>query len=206
VSRHVKLLSVGLHGLDADLIQVEVLAEDQPGPLQLKGLPEGRERETRIRVRAALQQLGLDLDERAVTVTFHPPELARNAIVDLAVAVALLVVLDRVPVEAVTGLIFLGELSLTGALRPIRGILPLLRGATALDIRRAVVPRGNAHEAAQVAGIEVLVADHLADVLRHLQAGALLEGAGTPPPFKPQPASGSPDLAEIRVVGPFELS
>ncbi len=198
MSRHVKLLCVGLRGLDADLIQVEVVAKDQLGPFQLQGLPESRERETRVRVRSALQQIGLDLDERAVTVTLQPPELAKHAVVDLAVAVALLVALGRVSLEVVNGSIFLGELSLTGALRPVRGVLPLLRGATALGIQRAVVPRGNAREAAQVAGIEVLVADHLADVLRHLQAGALLAGAWKPPPFAPHPEPGSPDLAEIR--------
>jgi magnesium chelatase family protein len=198
VSRHVKLLSVGLRGLDADLIQVEVVAKDQLGPFQLQGLPESRERETRVRVRAALQQLGLDLDERAVTVTLQPSELAKHAVLDLAVAVAVLVVLGRVSVETVNGSIFLGELSLTGALRPVRGVLPLLRGATALGIRRAVVPRSNAREAAQVAGIEVLVAAHLGEVVEHLQAGALLETTRKPPPFKSQPEPGSPDLAEIR--------
>jgi magnesium chelatase family protein len=194
----VKLLAVGLHGLDADLIQVEVTAGAQPGPFQLKGLPEGRERETRVRVRAALQQIGLDPGEHAITVTFHPAELAKNAIVDLAVAVAVLVALGRVPVEAVNGSVFLGELSLTGALRPMRGVLPMLRGAAARGIRRALVPRGNAREAAHVVGIEVLVAAHLGEVVEHLRTGQLLEPAGAPPPFKPPAEPGSPDFADIR--------
>jgi magnesium chelatase family protein len=69
------VLSVGLHGLDAELIRVGAVVDDGPGSFQLEGLPESRARETRVRVRAALQQVGLDLQEHAVTRSAHraPP-------------------------------------------------------------------------------------------------------------------------------------
>src|SRR5262249_38945258 len=88
--------------------------------------------------------------------------------------------------------------SLTGAVRPVRGVLPALRGAAARGITRAVVPRDNAREAAAVPGIEVRVAEHLGQVLDHFAKGAPLDGPGEGPSFVPEFGPAMMDLADIR--------
>jgi magnesium chelatase family protein len=138
-------LTFTLVGLDAHPIRVEVDSGRGPAFFQLVGLAEASVRESRVRVRAALQQLGIELAEYVITVNLGPADLRKSGgAFDLAIAAAALGALGRVPAEALSGLALLGELSLTGAVRPVRGVLPALRGAAARGITRAVVPRDNA--------------------------------------------------------------
>lgn len=192
----VGVLSVALTGLDAHLVRVAATnGEGAPG-LLLMGLPEHQAREARVRVRAALQQIGVEIFEHALTVTFEPKDLPVSSALDLSIALAVLVALGEISPEQLDGLVVLGELSLTGTLRPVRGVLPALRGAVAQGIRRAIVPTSNAREASHVEGLEVLVAEHLGDVIRHLREGAPLEPAAEPSRF--ESAGDQLDLIHLR--------
>jgi magnesium chelatase family protein len=165
---------------------------------QLVGLAEASVRESRVRVRSALQQVGVDLDEYVITVNLAPADLRKTGgAFDVAIAVGALAALRKVPAEALEGVTLLGELSLTGAVRPVRGVLPALRGAVASGVTRAIVPRANAREAASVPGIEVAVAEHLSDLVAHLQSGAPLERASAAPAPAVMHAPGL-DLSEVR--------
>src|SRR5262249_6642741 len=153
---------------------------------QLVGLAEATVRESRVRVRAALQQIGVDLAEYVITINLAPADLKkRGASFDVAIAAATLGALGTIPAASLEGTALLGELSLTGALRPVRGVLPALRGASARGVTRAIVPRDNAREAAVVPGVEVGVADHLSEIVRHFKTGAPLDGPGAPPSYRP---------------------
>jgi magnesium chelatase family protein len=156
-------------------------------------------RESRVRVRAALQQVGVDLAECAITVNLGPAELKKSGGAhDLAAACAVLSAMGKFPADRLDGVVVLGELSLTGAVRPVRGVLPSLRGAAARGVTRAIVPRDNAREAAAVPGVVVVVADHLSQVARHFMHGAPLDNAGLPPEFDPSPGPHGLDLADVR--------
>jgi magnesium chelatase family protein len=159
-----------LVGLTAVLGVVGATVSPGAGTFALSGLAEASVREARVRVRAALSQIGVDLSESAVDVQCSSAEhgLVTGSNYDLAAAVAVLVALGRVPPAAVEGVAFLGELSLSGNLRPVRGVLPAIRGAAALGIRRVVVPTSCAAEAALAHDVEVLVAEHLIDVIAAL--------------------------------------
>lgn len=180
---------------------VEVAAEIVAGPCRfdLRGLPPAAARESRVRVRAALGQLGIDLADHALTVDLLPPDAGRpGGAFDLAIVVAILVAIGRVPADAVAGTAFLGELSLTGAIKPVRGVLPLLRGAAALGVTRAIVPGANGGEAAHVAGLDVREARHVGEVVAHLAGGESL-AAPVALPFAASTSGASPvDLADLR--------
>jgi magnesium chelatase family protein len=192
-------LTYTLIGLDAHPVRVEADSGRGPAHFELVGLAEASVRESRVRVRAALQQIGIDLREYVITINLGPADLKKSGGgFDVAIAAATLGALGKIPVESLSGVALLGELSLTGAIRPVRGVLPALRGAVARGVTRAIVPRDNAREAASVPGIEVRVADHLSAIMRHWKEGAPLDGAGSPPSYRPEYGPDGTDLADVR--------
>jgi magnesium chelatase family protein len=192
-------LTFTLVGLDAHPIRVEVDSGRGPAFFSLVGLAEASVRESRVRVRAALQQIGTDLAEYVITVNLAPADLKKSGgSFDVAIAAATLGAVGRIPAEALEGTALLGELSLSGAVRPVRGVLPALRGAVARGVTRAVVPRDNAREAAAVPGIQVGVADHLSQIVDHFTSGAPLPGPGAPPSYAPFFGPSAVDLADVR--------
>src|SRR5882757_3533208 len=135
-------LTISLHGLDAHPVRVEVDSGRGPANFQLVGLAEASVRESRVRVRAALAQMGVELNEYVITVNLGPADLRKTGgAFDLAIAAATLGALRKVDEARLGDTVLLGELSLTGAIRPVRGVLPALRGAARRGVKRAVVPR-----------------------------------------------------------------
>jgi len=188
-----------LVGLDAYPVRVEVDSGRGLSAFHLVGLAEASVRESRVRVRAALSQIGVALDEYVITVNLAPADLRKSSSgFDLAIAMAVLGALGKVPVNALVGVAFLGELSLTGAIRPVRGVLPALRGAAAQGVCRAIVPALNGPEAASVKGIAVFKAEHLADVVSSFSGGKPLETVGQRPAPLVVAAADYVDLADVR--------
>lgn len=192
-------LTFSLLGLDACPIRVEVDSGRGPAFFQMVGLAEASVRESRVRVRAALQQLGIELDEYVITVNLAPADLKKSGgAYDLAIAVATLAALGKIPAEGLDRIGLLGELSLSGAVRPVRGVLPALRGAAERGVPRAIVPQGNAREAASVPDIDVLIAEHLGEVIAHLRGDKPLRAAGSVPALTAEPGTPAVDLADVR--------
>jgi magnesium chelatase family protein len=161
------------------------------------GLADGAVRESRVRVNAALGQLGILMAEHRIIVNLAPADLRKTGTAfDLAIALATLAALDKVPADALANVVLLGELSLTGAIRPVRGVLAHLAGARALGLRRAIVPRDNAREAGLARGVEVHLCDALAQIRDHLSSGAPLDRVDATP-FVAGDAPGL-DLADVR--------
>src|SRR3954465_13110181 len=119
-----------LIGLDAHPIQVEVSSTRGPSFFQMVGLAEAAVREARVRVASALAKLGVLLDEYAITVNLAPADLRKSgAALDVAIAVAVLGAVGSLDPLSASKLLMVGELSLDGTLRPVRGVLPQLDGA-----------------------------------------------------------------------------
>lgn len=188
-----------LIGLEANPVAVEVTSSRGPAFFQLVGLAEAAVREARVRVASALSRLGVLLDEHAVTVNLAPADLRKRGTgLDVAIAVALLGALDRLPPSALDGVLVLGELSLDGGLRAVRGVLPQLEGARARGVRRAIVPLDNAREAGLVRDLEVFVASSLESVLGHFTGAAPLPRV-TPTELPPlAERAGDHDLKYVR--------
>jgi magnesium chelatase family protein len=187
-----------LIGLEAHPISVEVSTRRGPPCFRLVGLAEAAVREARVRVETALSTLGVTLNEHAITVNLAPADLRKSgAGLDLAIAAAILAALGRARRGRLDGLLLLGELSLEGRLRPVRGVLPQLQGAQRRGLRRVLVPAENAKEAGLVSGIEVLVAEDLTQVQAYLSGEQDL-GRAPATPFVPEIARAADDLAQVR--------
>ncbi|MBI5513916.1 MAG: YifB family Mg chelatase-like AAA ATPase [Deltaproteobacteria bacterium] len=158
-----------LVGLEAHAVQVEVeIARGLP-MFDLVGLAEVAVRESRTRVRAALEQSGYPFPLRRVIVNLAPADVKKSGTgFDLAIAVAILAALGECAVEALNGWMLLGELSLTGSLRGVRGVLPQTLAARDRGFQGVIVAPDNAQEAAAVPGITVLSADTLREVCEFL--------------------------------------
>jgi len=182
-------------GIAAPLVRVEVdLAGGLP-TLSIVGLPEAEVKESKDRVRAAIRNSGYEFPNRRITVNLAPADLPKEGgRFDLAIALGILAAAGQIPVEALGEYEFLGELSLTGELRPVRGALPA--ALRARDNGRVLVgPNENGAEAALAGPENVRVAGHLADVAKGLLSGEPLPSPQAP--AMPQTSS-APDLADVR--------
>lgn len=187
-----------LIGLSAHPIQVEVCCTRGPSFFQLVGLAEAAVREARVRVASALAGLGVLLDEYAVTVNLAPADLRKpGATLDVAIAVAVLAATGHMDPRALDSVLLLGELSLQGTIRPVRGVLPQLVGARSRGVRAAIVPSGNAAEAGLACGQDVRIADTLRQIVEHLCKRRPLPSVQATP-FTPCIAPVAGDLADVR--------
>jgi magnesium chelatase family protein len=159
-----------LVGISAYPVCVEVASTRGPSFFQMVGLAEAVVRESRVRVTSALARMGVLLDEYAVTVNLAPADLRKTgAVLDVAIAVAMLSALGRLSSVAKPEASLFGELSLDGRLAPIRGVLPLLLGVRASGGTLAIVPASNRAEAGLARGLRVHVAETLSDVVGFLE-------------------------------------
>ncbi len=161
-------------GLDAPLVSVEVhLANGLPG-FSIVGLPETAVKESRDRVRAALVNSGYHFPLKRITVNLAPADIPKDGgRFDLPIAIGMLAASDQLPAEPLGNYEFIGELSLGGQLRPVRGVLPT--AFAALQAGRAlVVPQENAAEASLIRGLKVFAASHITEVIDHLHGDAPL--------------------------------
>jgi magnesium chelatase family protein len=157
--------SLGLYGIEAFPVEVEVdMARGLP-TFTTVGLPDNAVKESRERVLSAIANLGVSLPPRRTTVNLAPADRRKEGPgFDLPIAIGLLAAAGVVPAEAASGYILVGELALDGSLRPVRGMLPMAIGAREIEHRGLVVPSENAAEASLAAGQKVYPAVSLGEV------------------------------------------
>jgi magnesium chelatase family protein len=164
--------SRALNGLDAQSVTVEVhLANGLPS-FALVGLADTEVKESRDRVRAALQQSGFAFPHnKRITVNLAPADLPKESgRFDLPIALGILAASGHIDLPALERCEFAGELSLAGELRPVRGALALALAVRRTGSSRALVlPTSSAHAAARVPGLDIRGADHLLQVVQSLQ-------------------------------------
>jgi magnesium chelatase family protein len=168
-----RLISRGQSGLDAYEVSVEVhLAGGLPG-FAITGLPTAAVRESKDRVRAALQNCGFAIPAERVTVHLGPADVPKDGgRFDLAIALGVIKAHEHRAWDS-DGTEFLGELTLAGALRPVDGAVPAALAARAAS-RRLIVPEDNAGEVSLVADARVYGAKHLLDVVADLDGRSAL--------------------------------
>lgn len=160
-----------LEGVESRQVSVEVDLRRGLPAFTIVGLPDPTVREARERVRAALLNSGLEFPLKRMTANLAPAHLRKAGPgFDLALAVAVLAASGQVARERLGEWAVCGELSLSGALRPVRGALAMALGARRCGFARLIVPTANATEAALVEGIEVSGVESLARIV-DLMAG-----------------------------------
>lgn len=189
------LYSRALSGMEAELVTVEVhLANGLPS-FTIVGLPETEVKESKDRVRAALQNCQFDFPARRITVNLAPADLPKESgRYDLPIALGILAATGQIPADKLTEYEYAGELALTGELRPIRGALAMTYRAANCG-RAFMLPQANAAEAALVEAAVVYPARTLLQVAAHLAGREAIQ----PYVSQPQPvAPHYPDMSEVK--------
>ncbi|CAE6951049.1 putative magnesium chelatase YifB [Pseudomonas marincola] len=183
-------------GVEAPPVTVEAhLANGLPS-LALVGLPETAVKESKDRVRSAILNCEFDFPSRRITLNLAPADLPKDGgRFDLAIALGILAASSQIPPEALAQVECLGELALSGAIRPVQGVLPAALAARSCA-RTLVVPKANAEEASLATGLIVIAADHLLELAAHFNGSSPIE------PFVSQgllrQTRPYPDLAEVQ--------
>src|SRR5690242_7597244 len=150
------MATFSIEGVESREVTVEVDVRQGLPVFTVVGLPDAAVREARERVRAAMLNSGLEFPQKRLTANLAPADVRKaGPSFDLALAVALLAASDQIPTADLERCALVGELSLSGALRPVRGAVAMAAGARRAGFERLIVPVENAREAALVEGIEV---------------------------------------------------
>ncbi|HZT32150.1 MAG TPA: YifB family Mg chelatase-like AAA ATPase [Bryobacteraceae bacterium] len=195
-----KTRSAAVYGIDAHLIDVEVdmYSSGSARDFVMVGMPDIAVRESRERIKSALINSGFGYPNKAVTINLAPANVRKEgAGFDLPMALGILGAMGTV--AALEHHILVGELSLDGAVRPVRGALSVAVCARARGIPNLVLPRENAAEAAVVEGVRVFGVRHLSEVVALLaRPDEFQPVAADPAPAPPDAASTAPDFRDVR--------
>ncbi len=178
-------------GLDGCIIEVEVDFNPRAGVpvFTIVGLPDSAVKESRERVRAAVKNSHLQFPNKGYTVNLSPADIPKHGpAYDLAIAVGVLAATDQIPLGALENSLFIGELSLDGSIRHVKGVMPVVYTAFKEGMERVFVAAEDAPQAALVNGIEIVPVETLGQLVEHLY------GLNTIPPFVAPPLAISDDV------------
>lgn len=207
--------TITLAGMFGHLVDVEVDVSQGMVSTSLVGRPDAAINDARERCRTAISNAKLTWPAtRRVTILLSPADLPkRGPQFDLAIAVGILGATGQLPPDALDGTVFLGELGLTGHLRPLQAALPMVMAAAAAGARRVVVPEPQAAEAALVPDIEVLGVRSLEQVVGVLRGDVVVDAAAVPSPtgsavltWRGEDRLEHLDLADIEGLGDARLA
>src|SRR5687767_197590 len=177
------LRSAAVLGVEALPVIVEVDVSFGKPVFTMVGLPDTSVRESRDLVRTAIRNSGFEFPGHRITVNLAPADIRKaGASYDLPIALGVLAASGVIEPRLLDGVVLLGELSLDGAIQPIRGVLPVAVAARREGKVAILLPRANAPEASVVDGLKVLPVDSLVEAVEALKGGAGLSGDACPVP------------------------
>jgi magnesium chelatase family protein len=193
-----RVFSCAVVGLDGVIVEVEVDYTNGLPAIIIVGLPDAAVQESRERVQTAVKNAGLHFPRHRIVVNLSPASVRKEGpAYDLPIALGIIILSGRLPLEAVQDTLMVGELSLDGIVRHTRGILPMAAAARANGYKRMAVPEEDAAEAALIPDLEIIPVKTLAQLYDHLTGRHLIEpfqvsGDALPPLFVPT------DFAEVK--------
>ena len=171
-----KIKSCGLFGIDGYIVDVEADVSKGLPAFDVVGLPDKAVKESRERVRAAIKNSYLDFPLRRITVNLAPAHIKKEGpFYDLPICMGILMCTEQLKNKEGFDYMFLGELSLTGELRPVCGALPMIISAVENGITKIILPDENKHEAAAIKGADVYPAKTLGEIIAHFSGEKPLE-------------------------------
>ena len=187
-----KNLRSAIFGIEATIITIEVNIDKGIG-YHLVGLPDNAVRESSYRISAALKNNGYKLPGKKITINMAPADMRKEgAAYDLTLAMGILAASSQIKADEISSYLIMGELSLDGSLKPIKGALPIAIQAREQGFDYFILPSDNSQEAAIVEGIEILGATHISEVIDHFQGTNIL------PPVKSTKEHHSLDHEELQ--------
>ncbi|BAE53311.1 magnesium chelatase domain-containing protein [Paramagnetospirillum magneticum] len=187
--------TVAFSGIDCLDIDVQVQVAAGMPAFTLVGLPDKAVGESRERVRAAFNAIGLALPPKRITVNLAPADLLKEGShFDLPIALGLLGAMGVIPADEIAGYVALGELGLDGSIAPVAGVLPAAIAANASD-RGLICPHSQGSEAAWAGEVEVLAAPSLLGLINHFKGSQVL---ARPAPRRMEESGTLLDLRDIK--------
>jgi len=195
------VLSAAVRGLEVQFVYVEADTSRGLPMFHMVGYLSAEVKEAGERVRTAIRNTGWELPPKKVVINLAPVEVKkRGASFDLPMAVALLVSLNMIKAERLTGTLIIGELSLDGRIRKVSGILPIVAAAKEHGCKACIIPALNAVEGGLIEGIQIIGAAHLQAVCDYLNGKSDIdderEKSETLPPMTS--VTKKPDYAEVK--------
>ena len=194
----VKSISFGISGIDGYVVEVEASSTRGMPKFDLVGLPDASVKESKDRVTSAMKNCGLQICSSHLTFNLAPADIRKEGpIYDLPITVCLMLLSGHI-LRKTDDCGFIGELSLSGELRSVNGVLPMVIKAREIGLKRIIVPPQNATEAAAVDGIEVYTVSDIVELKRCLNGEMPLL------PVKPAPDGDSansgfvPDFSQVK--------
>lgn len=171
---HTRINSVTLEGIKSHLVNVEVDMDERStkADFSIVGLPSTPIMESRKRITTALKNCNYFLPDKRITVNLSPADLKKDGtLFDLPITVGLLYITSTINISAklLKESIIVGELSLDGTINPIKGALSIASDAKSLGVKRIILPKANAQEAALIHDIDIIGVDSLHDVISYLK-------------------------------------
>lgn len=164
------ILSGAIYGMESYLVQVEVDMSPGLPCFAMVGSLSGEVKESGERVRVALKNIGIHLPPMHIAVNLSPADLRKEGTAfDLPIAIGVLVSMEYLKKEDVEGTLLIGELGLNGEIKPVKGVLPIVRTACKLGTKNCIVPKGNEREAGMIGKAEVFASSHLQKVIEFLK-------------------------------------
>lgn len=171
----VRTISAAIQGIDATPVYCETVTTQGIRTIMI-GLPDAAVKESRDRIESALRETGMRFPRRAVTINLAPADVRKEgSLYDVPIAVAVMAADGKIPTDKLEHYMMVGELSLDGAVKPVKGCLPFAILARQMHLKGIIVPRENACEAAVVNNLDVLCADTLKDVMGFLAGESEME-------------------------------
>ena len=163
-----KIYGSAIFGVSAQTIIVEVNVDQGVG-YHLVGLPDSAIKESNFRIQSALKNIGYKIPGKKITINMAPADLQKEgSAYDLTIAIGILSASEQIKDNKIGDYIIMGELSLDGSLRPIKGALPITIQAKSEGFKGIILPQINANEAAVVSSIDVFGVSNILEVIQFL--------------------------------------
>ncbi len=198
---YARINSLGLLGLNAFDVTVEIESSEGLESFDIVGMADISVKESRERIRSAFRSSGINFPQARVLVNLAPADVKKTgAVHDLAIAVAVLRIMGISNDEYMRDSVFIGEVALNGEIRSVQGVLPMVIMARENGIKRIFVPLDNLREASVIEGIDCMGVGSLGELVYHLAGKAEIVPAQ---PYKPEKVSyfGALDFADVRGQG-----
>ncbi len=170
-----KVYSCALAGINGCIVEVETDISNGIPNFDIVGLGDIAVRESRERVRAAIKNSGIDFPVRRITINLAPANLRKEgSVYDVSIAMGILAASEVIKSSRLETFIFLGELSLDGGIKAVKGILPMVCCAAENGISNAFVPEANADEAAVLKNINIIPVKSLSEIVYHLNGTSII--------------------------------
>lgn len=171
------VLSATLQGLCVDFVQVEADVSNGLPMFHLVGYLSSEVKEAGERVKTAIRNSGFQLPAKKIVVNLSPADIRKKGtIFDLAIAISVLTAMEGMSQENIADTVFIGELSLDGRIKGIRGVLPIVSASKKQGYTRCVVPKDNQKEAELISGIRVVGASNLQEVYEYIKGNRKSSG------------------------------